>query len=307
MNTTLVNSDAVHRIALFIEKQINERVHSTEASTNIIVGLNGPQGIGKTTITRAVAAQLATAGHEVHILSIDDLYLTHTDQHELATTTANPLLAHRGLPGTHDIDLGKSILSAFRTGEQDIHVPVYDKSLYNGEGDRSFESIIWSKASLATATTAAAAPRILLFEGWCLGFSPIDQSTLELQLASPTKSILHQYSLAHLETINANLACYVDAWYPFIDLFVILEAEKLSSVYEWREQQEEALRQKNNGSGMSAAAIRSFVDVFMVGYLLWLSQLLQAGIRSTDTQRNTPTLTLTFNHQREIIRTKQSK
>lgn len=136
-----------------------------------------------------MALHLKDAGYQVYLLSVDDLYMTHADQCMLATTTANPLLIRRGLPGTHDIDIGKEILEAFRKGQSDIRVPCYDKSLYNGEGDRGTEWTNWHISSTATAST----PRILLFEGWCLGFCPIGHREVASKLATPTEIVLHRY------------------------------------------------------------------------------------------------------------------
>jgi pantothenate kinase-related protein Tda10 len=116
----------------------------------------------------------------------------------------------------------------------------------------------------------------------------------------------YSYSLEQLDWIDTILERYTHAWYSFLDLFVILEAESLDSVYVWREQQEQALRQHTGGNGMSPAAVRSFVDTFMVGYTLWLPQLLHSGILIDNTRQAMPMLTLTFNHRRQIIRTKQT-
>lgn len=66
-----------------------------------VVGLNGVQGVGKTTLVRALAETLQ--GHEglsTLVVSIDDFYLTHADQ--LAMAAAHPdnaLVQHRGEPG----------------------------------------------------------------------------------------------------------------------------------------------------------------------------------------------------------------
>ncbi|KAI8054356.1 P-loop containing nucleoside triphosphate hydrolase protein [Syncephalis plumigaleata] len=296
------NKDAVNQISEFIEHQVKkqQQQQSSTNSINLIVGLNGPQGIGKTTLTSALALQLTNAGYRVYLLSIDDLYMTHADQCTLATTTANPLLARRGLPGTHDIDIGAEILEAFRNDHSDIRVPRYDKSLYNGEGDRCAEWTDWHVSS-----TASSAPRILLFEGWCLGFCPIGHQEIVSKLTTPSEGVLHRYSLNQLSWINTILERYTHAWYSFLDLFVVLEAESLDSVYVWREQQEQALRQRTGGNGMSPAVVRSFVDTFMVGYTLWLPQLLENGILIDNARRVIPMLTITFDHERRVIRTKQ--
>ena len=67
-----------------------------------IVGLNGVQGVGKTTLVRALAARLREEEDlETLVCSIDDFYLTHADQRALAAAHPdNPLVQVRGEPGT---------------------------------------------------------------------------------------------------------------------------------------------------------------------------------------------------------------
>jgi D-glycerate 3-kinase len=69
--------------------------------TPFFVGLNGVQGVGKSTLVRLLAAALGrSAAVETLACSIDDLYLAHADQAALARRhAANPLLQHRGAPG----------------------------------------------------------------------------------------------------------------------------------------------------------------------------------------------------------------
>src|SRR5690348_14070644 len=70
----------------------------------ILVGLAGAQGSGKSTMAPRVAQQLEDAGLRTAILALDDFYLTHAERAERARTV-HPLLATRGVPGTHDIAL----------------------------------------------------------------------------------------------------------------------------------------------------------------------------------------------------------
>ncbi len=65
-----------------------------------VIGLNGVQGAGKTTLVSALSAALEAQGIPTLTCSIDDFYLNHQDL--LALGRANPdnaLVQHRGEPG----------------------------------------------------------------------------------------------------------------------------------------------------------------------------------------------------------------
>lgn len=59
------------------------------------------QGAGKTTLVKVLSETLRNQEHlETLVCSIDDLYLNHEDQVELARSHPdNPLVQHRGEPG----------------------------------------------------------------------------------------------------------------------------------------------------------------------------------------------------------------
>lgn len=75
----------------------------------LIIGLNGVQGVGKTTLVAALAAALAgeknnsnggNDGVKTLVFSLDDFYLTHHDQQALSEANpGNALVQHRGEPG----------------------------------------------------------------------------------------------------------------------------------------------------------------------------------------------------------------
>ena len=65
------------------------------------IGLNGVQGVGKTTLVRALATTLQQRERlSTLVVSVDDFYLRHQDQLALAAAhPANALVQVRGEPG----------------------------------------------------------------------------------------------------------------------------------------------------------------------------------------------------------------
>lgn len=140
-------------------------------------------------------------------MSIDDLY--HTHDHLVRIAQANGdcvLLSGRGHPGTHDVQLGQEILRSLQTinhtGSQ-VKLPVFDKSLFDGQGDRSSEERLVTRPL-----------DVFILEGWCIGFKSISEQQVDMMwLSAPEQSILRRHAVGHLELINSNLREYEDKWY----------------------------------------------------------------------------------------------
>ena len=189
----------------------------------VFVALQGPQGSGKTCLTERVR-ELLTQHDEDHVpylvatLSIDDLYLPHSQLKALASTHPdNPLLRGRGLPGTHDVSLGHSVLRSLkeinRSGSNEVRIPRFDKSLCDGEGDRLPESE-W--------TSIRGPLDVVLLEGWCVGFYPQSRQYIESRMNQVPFGLegtfdISAYSLENVLDVNERLAEYIKWW----DLFDI--------------------------------------------------------------------------------------
>ena len=78
-------------------------------------------GGGKSTIAAALAA-----GGRAAVLSLDDLYLGPAARARLAATV-DPLLATRGVPGTHDVALGRAVLAKL-VARKPVALPRFDKA-----------------------------------------------------------------------------------------------------------------------------------------------------------------------------------
>jgi D-glycerate 3-kinase len=106
-------------------------------------------------------------------LSLDDIYLNHADQVALAQAyPSNSLLQHRGQPSTHDLALGEEVFASL-AAERPTAIPQYDKSAFEGQGDRVPESK-WKVVNKEGQDKV----KVVIFEGWCVGFRAWDDQTL---------------------------------------------------------------------------------------------------------------------------------
>jgi pantothenate kinase-related protein Tda10 len=81
----------------------------------IQLGISAPQGCGKTTLVFELEKLSTALGIRAASVSIDDFYLSHAAQQMVtAAHPDNPLLAGRGNAGTHDLQLGKVVLTNLR-------------------------------------------------------------------------------------------------------------------------------------------------------------------------------------------------
>ncbi|KAJ2309780.1 hypothetical protein H4S02_007984 [Coemansia sp. RSA 2611] len=264
-------ADRVRRVGQFVLRKLAQkraelaRTHAAPAP--LVVGVNGPQGSGKTTLAHGLAAYLRTHHVGAHAFSLDDVYLRNAEQQRLAERTQNPLLRFRGQPGTHDVALARATLESLLGSAQATAVPAFDKSLCGGRGDR-----------LPPGQWAAVPPvDVVLLEGWCLGFRSLDACEFARFLANThAHSSLCKYSGAyadeHLAQVNANLREYEAGLYPLVDSWVWLRAADLDVVFRWRKDQEDE-RAAQGRAVLSDQQLEDFVSRFMPGYEMALPKL----------------------------------
>ncbi|XP_056167390.1 D-glycerate 3-kinase, chloroplastic isoform X2 [Syzygium oleosum] len=174
----------------------------------------------------------------------------------------NALLELRGNAGSHDLQFSVETLTAVTNLTKEgmkMKLPRYDKSAYNGKGDRADPSTWPEVEGPLTA---------VLFEGWMLGFKPLP--------ADVVKAVDPQ-----LETVNKNLEAYYDAWDKFVKAWIIIKIQDPSWVYQWRLQAEIAMREAGN-PGMSDEEVKDFVSRYLPGYKAYLSTLYSEGPKGSD-------------------------
>lgn len=90
----------------------------------LLVGLAGPVAVGKTTIVRGLADELARRGHAVEVVSTDAFLLPN------ATLHARGLQLRKGFPESYDTKAMRTALETLRRGGA-AAVPVYSHDVYD--------------------------------------------------------------------------------------------------------------------------------------------------------------------------------
>lgn len=206
-----------------------------------VLGICGSQGSGKSTLVEALEARLAADGVKALRLSLDDMYLTRVERQALGAAV-HPLLATRGVPGTHDVALGLETISALRNGDP-VRLPRFDK----GRDDR---------ADPATWPLTPSSVQVLLLEGWCLGARPqsdVSAPVNTLEAGEDPQGVWRGYA-------NAALAGAYQTLFAAVDRLVLLAAPDWEVVARWREEQELALRETAAPLAMDPEQVARFIQ-----------------------------------------------
>jgi D-glycerate 3-kinase len=216
-------------------QQQNKILNDKNQAAPLIQGIVGVQGAGKSTLAKTLQILIECLGCSCVAFSLDDLYKTYRDRLKLQKT--DPRLAWRGVPGTHDVDLGINILQKLRR-RQSVEIPRFDKSAFDGAGDRSGYQTIQPVD-------------IVLFEGWFVGMRPLP----EIQ---PFFANGADWQFA--QDMNQALSAYLPMW-ELLDRLLVLYPHDYRWSLDWRKQAEQEMGASGN-SAMTAEQIDQFVHYF---------------------------------------------
>ena len=275
--------DAIlNRIYLPLAAALAKAAHEHEGP--LVVGVNGAQGSGKTTLC-SILTLLLEVGFNLRAtsFSIDDLYLTHAERNELGQAV-HPLLTTRGVPGTHDVEMGRQLLAELtspNTGHQ-IAIPVFDKSI----DDRSPRSD-WRMVETPFD--------IILFEGWCVGAKP--QSIEELQEPVNTLEKSDDPQCLWRSHVNAQLAGDYTRLFAALDLLIMLEVPDMDCVFVWRGLQEKKLAALSQRADVTKLMEKTALHRFIMHY-----ERLTRHILAEMPERADLVLRLDTSHQVESVK-----
>jgi len=211
-----------------------------------IIGLAGGQGSGKSTISQLLKIVLKTQFNlETVVFSIDDFYKTLNDRKKMSKEI-NHLFLTRGVPGTHDLKLlYKCIKNLKKKNFKNFLIPKFDKSK-----DERFKKKKWNKVLNK--------PNIVIFEGWCVGAKPQNNSDLIKPINNLEK--LEDKNMIWRKKVNNELKNDYKKIFNLIDDLIFLKVPSFKHVYKWRLLQEKKLRRTSKGKKiMNIKEIKKFI------------------------------------------------
>ena len=179
-----------------------QKIQQQKESKPLLISFNGAQGSGKSTLTAFL--QIILNQHfklSTVEISIDNFYLTHQQRQQLAKDI-HPLLATRGVPGTHDVDLAAKTIECLKqvSADNPCLVPQFDKSI-----DDRLPPEQWNHVVKPVD--------VILFEGWC-NHAPVQtaealkQPINRLERAEDTQGIWRNYANDQLIKYHQKLSFY---------------------------------------------------------------------------------------------------
>ena len=209
-----------------------------------VFGICGLQGSGKSTLAAQLVAAARQAGLAAASVSLDDFYLTAAQRRRLARDV-HPLLAIRGPPGTHDLDLALETFDALRRGHTPP-LPRFDKL-----GDDRLAPERWTRPS--------APLDLLVFEGWCLGVPAESEDALREPLNPLERD--EDPDARWRRWCNTALARDYPALWAQVDMLWLLQPPGFETVHAWRGEQERMLQAAHpDRTGMDGATLDRFIQ-----------------------------------------------
>lgn len=251
----------------------------------LIVGIGGSQGSGKTTLARGLRLALHHCfAVSSCILSLDDFYMSREERQQLAEEV-HPLLATRGVPGTHDVDLLRETLKALSAADSHrvTRIPAFDKGRDTRAAEEHFQQF-------------QGRPGIIFVEGWCLGARPETEAALAEPINALEASEDPDGRWRHY--VNDQLAGPYQELFNGFDRLFFLRAPDWDAVRRWRLRQEAKLIQQRGDDYRGHLDEGESFERFMAHYERLTRQLLREppaadAILALDEQQRLARLSLT--------------
>ncbi|REL28504.1 kinase [Thalassotalea euphylliae] len=243
-----------------LAKRIAEQSRQQQAPFTL--GINGCQGSGKSTLASYLHHYLSEQAElSVVNLSLDDFYFDQATRQQLAQAV-HPMLATRGVPGTHDTRLLASTLKQLIKGEQ-VPLPSFDKAR-----DNPTQPSQWPLSP----------PRVdvIIIEGWCWGVGAQNQHQLlkpinTLESTQDDKGVWRNY-------VNDQLVQYYQPLYSLMDKWLMLKAPSFKCVANWRWQQEQQLAAQQTLTNTKAMPSKVMNQAQVMAFIAYFQRLTEHSL-----------------------------
>jgi D-glycerate 3-kinase len=224
----------------YIEKNYLKILFKLKFKKKIMVA--GSQGSGKSSLSKLIKLYLEKFYYKsVVIISMDDFYLSKRQRMQLSKNI-HPLFLTRGAPGTHDLELlNKKILQIFDK-KFPVYLPIFDK--VTDTRKRTYRKVLKGD--------------IIIFEGWCAGAQPVNQSYLQKNFNNLEK--YKDKNFIWRNSYNKYLNEYQKIFSQF-NYFIYFQFNQWSHVLDWKYKQELELRDKKKD-----LALKKYLKEFIQYY-----------------------------------------
>ncbi len=145
-------------MSISLEDVAGEIIARAGNAKRFLVAIAGPPGAGKSTLADNVAKALKAKGESVEVLPMDGFHMDN------AVLVEKGLLKRKGVPESFDVRAFLDIVKAVRAADQEVLVPVFDRS---------------REIAIASARIVSAEHRFIVVEGNYLLFSQGKWAELE--------------------------------------------------------------------------------------------------------------------------------
>ena len=212
----------------YYEPMADSFIANKPSNQPVIIGVNGCQGSGKSTLSDFIGTYIEDqSDYKTVVFSLDDFYYTREIRQQLSKDI-HPLLATRGVPGTHNATLLQYVVNQLKY-QQPVYIPQFNKALDDVEPKENWLEI-------------TEPVDFIIIEGWCLGVP----AQSDAELVTPINDLEKTEDAAGVwrHYVNESIKKDYQPIYDFIDHWVVLKAPKFDTVYTWRKEQEDKLKEK---------------------------------------------------------------
>ena len=202
--------------------------HFPKSEKPYLLCFTGGQGSGKTTLSFFVQKVLTEILNRPSMgFSIDDIYKSQ-EERKLLAKKIHPLCYVRGVPGTHDINMGLDLIEKLSCAEPNTvtRIPSFCKP-----EDQHYPKDKWP--------TYIGKPDFIFFDAWCGGARPLPEENWsppynKLEMEEDPNGIWSKWS-------NKELSKDYQTLFSMFDLLLMIKVPSMDFVYESRWIQEQTL------------------------------------------------------------------